>query len=234
MKKLSLIMFFVITSLLAVAQTWNPEQKCHFSGLEIGFNRYTSPSSSGYQDLSLNTGKSMYFKLNVLNGTVKLYEKQNKNRYDSQMLFTYIGFGVKWNNYVFDKDVRLTKQDNILSVYRDNTSENIKSKLTISWLNIPLMLEYQLNYNWFITAGTEFGFKMGSHTKYVYRVDDKKKKDKNRDDLGINKFKTDLVCGIGFSRLSLNLCYSLTPLFKENVGPEIFPYSINLLYSFGR
>jgi hypothetical protein len=232
MKTIFFVLSFLFLSLFGVSQT--EEQKCHFYGAELGFNRYSDPDpSSGYHDLSLNTKKSMYFKLNVLCLDKALFAELNKSGYDYKVLFAYLGLGLKWNNYRFDPNVRVVQQPTTLLVYRDSLLDNTKSKLTIFWVNVPLMLEYQFNYNWFIHAGMEFGARINSHTKYVYLVDGDKKKDKDWNNFGLNNFKSDIILGFGFSRLSLNASYSLVPLFKDGRGPLIHPYSLNLMYVLG-
>lgn len=228
------VFFFLIAALSGSAQSYDLEQKAHFYGAELGFNQYTDPSvASGYQDLSLDTWKSMYFKLNVLGIHGVLLERPNKDMYDAKKLFVLLGVGLKWNNYRFNPNVRLVNGPSTLEVYRDSLQNNTKSKLTIFWLNIPLLLEYQFDRNWFITTGFEFGFRINSHAKYVYLVDGDKKKDKDWNAFGLNGFKADVVFGIGFGRISLNAVYSLVPLFKDGYGPVIHPYSINLMYSLG-
>lgn len=229
MRKLC-IFFFCVISLAGNAQD---KQRAHTYGVEVGFNQYTTPPI-GYQDLTLDFSKSMFCKLNVLGFGINLWDKQNKNGYDSKVLFLSLGTGLKWNNYRFDKDVRLSRGQDALLVYRDTMDRKmLKSKLTICWLNIPVMLEYQFNKHLFIMGGAEFGVRINDHAKYAYKENNDKKKEKDWNNFRLNNTTTNLSLAIGFGPLSLCGSYCLTPLFQHGKGPVIYPYTINLMYSIG-
>jgi hypothetical protein len=73
----------------------------------------------------------------------------------------------------------------------------------------------------------QMGWRIGSHSKNVYD-DGNKEKEKNKDDFHMNPFKYQAIARIGWGVINLWGTYSLNTLFKDNEGPEVYPYSIGI------
>jgi hypothetical protein len=227
MKKI-ILMLFVIGFFFkgSYAQDTYNYQTAHAYGLEFGYYGYPEYSlNDPYKDLALKSAS--YWRISPLNLSLKLSEKSIPNRNDYRMLFLYTGLSIQWNTYRFDDDVRILTDDDGLKVYRDENPSK-KSKLVVTYLVVPLILEYQFNQYWWVSAGAEFDFKVGSYSRYINYVDGEKVRYKARESFWLNNFKPDLVAKIGFLNLSIVGRYSLVPLFKEDKGPELFPYSLSL------
>jgi len=203
----------------------------HWGGFDLGVNGFLN-SNNGfdipdrYEFLDLRMEKSINVKLNFF--------EQNFNLISNKLGLT-TGLGFEWRNYRFDNHVVLEKTGNdIINAYdfyapRDYT----KSKLVVNYLNLPLMIEYQTNRyskknSFHIGAGIETGLRIGSHTKLVYQDDGRKKKDKDPGDYHLNPFKYDLMVRVGWGKFNLYGNYSLNTLFKNNRGPELYPFALGI------
>ena len=111
-----------------------------------------------------------------------------------------------------------------------------KTKLTTTYLRVPLILELQLFAKKrcdrvYISAGIVGGMKLGSHTKVIVN-DEGEKKSKDRDDFYLNPFRWGLTAHIGYKGITLYGDYYPTLLFQQNKGPELYPFSAGLALTF--
>ncbi len=52
---------------------------------------------------------------------------------------------------------------------------------------------------------------------------------KKFDDFYLNPFRLDATARIGWGRVNLFATYALTPMFRKNKGPELYPWSIGIV-----
>ena len=199
--------------------------KGHWEGFEFGFNGFDNPDYSMYEVkdfMSVNQGKSFeldfnFYELNI--GLVKNY------------VGLVSGMGLSFNDYKFENPYTIFKGTEMTEPYPlvyDNLS---KTKLSVSYLNVPLLLEFQIPVNHnegrvYINAGLEGGVKLGSHTKVKHGD----VKDKDHSGFNINSFKYDATARIGYKKIGLFARYSLTPLFKTDKGPELTPFTVGISF----
>ncbi|GAB1403557.1 hypothetical protein MASR1M74_07350 [Lentimicrobium sp.] len=202
----------------------------HFGGFEMGVNGYLNSYGEfdmpeDYDFLDLRMEKSINVKLNIL--------EQNFNLIRNKVGLT-TGLGLEWKNFRFKDDVHLLARDGDVFNNFDNMPRNYtKSKLVVNYLNVPLMLEFQTNRfsktnSFHIAAGIQGGLRIGSHTKNVFQENGNKKKVKDRDDFYLNPIKYDLMARIGWGKINLYADYSLNTLFKNNRGPELYPFTLGI------
>ncbi len=198
----------------------------HWSGFELGVNGLYNPDYSMYANpnnefMELNQPKSLEVNLNFVEYNICIKE-------DRVGLVTGMGFSI--NNYKFDNPLTIDKNAaGLIEAVPLDGSKFDKSKLTVSYLTVPLMLEFQIPTNGhsdqlFISGGMVGGINLGSHTKV--KLDNSKTKD--RGSFNINPFKYSAIARIGLKDISLYATYSLSPLFKDDKGPELFPFSIGI------
>ncbi len=197
----------------------------HWEGIEFGFNGFSKPDYSlynGNEFMSLNQGKSMEFNLNFYELNIGLAKSY---------VGLVSGMGLSFNSYRFENPYTLVKgierTEPFLLTY-DNLS---KTKLAVSYLNVPLLLEFQIPVNQnegriFINAGLVGGVKLGSHTKVKHGDI----KDKDRSGFNLNSFKYAATARIGYKDISLFGSYSLAPLFQTGKGPELTPFTIGISF----
>jgi hypothetical protein len=199
----------------------------HWEGLEIGFNAFARPDYSMYNDagkdfMSLNQGKSLEIDLNFYELNIGLMKSY---------VGLVSGLGMSFNNYRFDNPYTIQKVGNMTEpayLTYDNLS---KTKLAVSYLNVPLLLEFQIPVNHnegrlFINAGIIGSAKIGSHTK----VKNGDIKDKVRDGFNLNSFSYASSVKIGYKDVGLFAKYSLTSLFESGKGPELTPFTIGICF----
>ena len=207
--------------------------KGHWSGFELGLNNFfdsdfSMSRSSEYSWMDLNTGKSWNVNLNFHQMSFGLIG----NRFG---LVTGIGFEL--NNFHFDGDNSIQEIDGIIQEDPLTDMSLSKSKLTTTFLNVPLLLELQLgpekrNKRIHLSGGVIGGLKLGSHTKIVYQDEGKKKKLKDRDDYNINPLRYGLTLRAGYRNAEIYGTYYPTPFFEKNKGPELYPFNVGLSLGF--
>jgi len=206
--------------------------KGHWAGFEIGLNNLLDNSHS----LSRTPSES-FFELNSSRSTnVNINFMQYSLGFGSDRIGLVSGMGIEFCNYFFSNDNSIAKNNGyIISI--DSINNLIKSKLTTSYLRIPLILELQLfggerSKRFYISAGVVGAMKLGSHTKVVIREEGGKQKSKDNDDFYLNPFRWGLTSRIGFKGINLYADYYFTPLFQENKGPELYPFSAGFSFTF--
>lgn len=214
-----------------------PKFKGNFAGLEFGVNGYMAPNFSldlpaEHEFLELNYVKSYNFNINFFQQSINLIG----NKFG---LVT--GMGVQWYNYRFyQKNTILTSDSGYIDGYYDQTSglSYTKSKLTSSYLVVPLLLEFQTNgkhksNSFHISAGVIGAVRLSSHTKQVYNFNGTgKNKPKVYDEYFLQPFRLDATARIGWGPLNIYANYALTEMFRKGRGPELYPFSIGLVLPF--
>ncbi len=200
----------------------------NWSGFEMGINGYLTPDNSltltndgEYIDLRYN--KSVVVNLNFLQQSFPLV---------SNNLGLVTGLGLGFNNYRFDNQTRIVYNREGLDFYEDTINSITKNKLTLTWINLPILLEYQTQGRGFekfhIAGGMIVGTRIGTHAKYVTDDAGKKRKEKDYHDFHVPPFRFDLTGRIGWGRINLFATYSLNSLFKDDKGPELVPFSAGI------
>jgi len=208
--------------------------KGHWAGIELGLNNFMDADYSISRDQSidymdLHTGKSWNFNLNIF---------QYDLGFGTDRVGFVTGLGLEFSNYRFDGNNNIQKAEETNYIIEQDYAQSLeKSKLSTTYLTVPLLLEGQLfggsdNERMHITAGVIAGLKIGSSTKIVYREDGKKQKDKVRDDFNLSPFRYGLTARVGIDDLSIYANYYLTSLFEKDKGPELYPVAAGLVLSF--
>jgi hypothetical protein len=211
--------------------------KGNWAGLELGVNGYLTPEGSlnmpkGYEFLELKYEKSTNFNINFFQQSFNLINNH---------FGLVTGMGIKWVNYRFSNSVILSGDSAQIYGYKDTdpTRNYTKSKLTASYLMIPVLFEYQTNSHhrsnsFHISLGVIGGLRMGSHSKQVYyNVDGGgKQKQKGKDSFHLQPFVLDATARIGWGPINLFATYSLIDMFREDRGPELRPFTIGVILPF--
>jgi len=200
-----------------------------WAGFEMGINSYLNASGTtdlppGYEFLGLQEEKSVSVGLNLL--------QQNFEIGHSNVWF-FTGLGINCNNYRFASNVTLNPTKPISATIDSTSSINhIKSKLTVSYLMAPFMLEAFTSRNpkkaFHIGAGALVGLRLMSHTKQKYELDGDTFKPKVYNDFGLNPFRLGVRAAVGFHRLNLFADYYFSTLFKNGRGPELYPVNAGI------
>ncbi|MGI8892038.1 MAG: hypothetical protein ACR2GN_01125, partial [Bacteroidia bacterium] len=117
----------------------------------------------------------------------------------------------------------------------DTTINYLKTKLAVSYLTVPLLLEFndgKSKRSFHIAAGVIGGLRIGSHTKQKYQIGNKTVKPKVKDDFNLNPIRYDATVRVGFGSLAFFSSYTLNGLFKEKRGPEVHPFTAGIGLTF--
>jgi len=224
----------------------------HWAGIELGWNGYVNSDfnmdfTSSQQYLNMNVARSMMVNFNPFEINLNLVKNH----------FGFIsGLGFQFNNYYFTQNYQLNEDSSLLlayKVYDDNGNPvDLKvNKLTVCWLNLPILFEYQTNNkmrvnSFHFTAGVIGGLRIGSYQKqefdtwntfyYLKDANSKtvgsfyadKKYIRSKGAYYLNNFKLDATARIGWSFLNFFATYSLTPMFQQNHAPELYPWSVGI------
>lgn len=99
-----------------------------------------------------------------------------------------------------------------------------KSRLHVTYLTVPIMLQYRFGgrsnegFNFGINFGPELKFRTASSSKVWYH--DRKSYDKLGTDMNLNPVAVDLRLEVSFRGLGLYATYGLMPMFVSGKGPK--------------
>ncbi|HKJ78103.1 MAG TPA: hypothetical protein VKA10_01155, partial [Prolixibacteraceae bacterium] len=172
----------------------------------------------------LNQGKSITVNLNVM-------EWAFRNEANNFGLVT--GLGLSFMDFTFHRPVTITEDydKNIVVPVELDPVGLKKSKLNVSYITAPLMLEVKTplrmgSSHLYLAGGVIGGINIGSHTKFKYKND----KEKDKSNFNINSFKYDLTGRIGFGDFCIFVNYSMVPLFENGGGPELYPVTFGFSF----
>jgi len=202
-----------------------------WSGLDIGVAGIFTPDYSftmpdGYEFFDLDYKKSIKVGLNI-------FEK------NFQVVNEYVkigsGLGIDINNYRFVNDTKLLSNKDTFTGFIDTVIQYEKSKLRLSYLNIPLLLEINTSKNEekaiHFATGLLLGYNIGSKTKLVYNDDGMRNKEKSKGDYNVTPFRYAVTARVGYGNsFMLYATYDLSELFLKNQGPELYPFSVGLSF----
>lgn len=228
--------------------------KGHWGGFDIGLNGYVNQNHNAdfgpaYDFLSLNYEKSINLNFNIYQQSFAF----NK----AKTIGLVTGVGLSFDEYRFSNQVYLDPStDNLTGYYIVNTSVK-KSKLSVHYADIPLILEFQTNNplrrkRFFFGVGVIGNVKLRSRTKIYfdnsneayslqdpatgsiiasdYRTPDQGPRNivKKSGSYALNPFRFDATVRLGFKWLSLYATYALSPMFQAGRGPDLRQWSVGI------
>ncbi|PKP23129.1 MAG: hypothetical protein CVU05_00980 [Bacteroidetes bacterium HGW-Bacteroidetes-21] len=203
----------------------------HWGGIGIGLNGYLNNANEfkpltvdNYLDL--NQGKSWSVSLNLIETNIPIFKKY---------VGLATGLGLEFDNYRLANNVILINDSAKLYSYTDTMTNYKKNKLAVTWLTVPLVLEFNVpTHDKSINLGVGLlgAVRIGSHTKLVSEYKDNDIKEKSRGDYHMNWFRYGLTGQIGYGSVGVYVNYSLSSLFKTNEGPELYPWSAGIHLAF--
>jgi len=203
----------------------------HWAGFEMGINNYVTsdfsmslPTELNYMDIK--SGNSFNVNINFVQLGLGL----------SRHFGIATGLGLEFNDYKFEGNNNITKDEDgaIIPSYPEDGIQYEKSKLSTTYLTLPLMLEAQIPVSsrrtLNLAAGAIGGVKIGSHNKVVY-YDGGKQKVKEKDDFSLSVLRYGPTVRLGYESLQVYATYYMNGLFIENKGPELYPFQVGLAFT---
>lgn len=203
----------------------------HWAGIGIGLNGFINESQGfgpkpGDDYLTLDQGKSWGLSVNLFEINIPVYKN-------------YVGFatglGMEFNNYRFSKNYVITNDSAQLYAYYDSTTNYQKNKIFTPWITMPFIVEFKVPLK---EENINFGFgvlgavRVGGRTKMVHDYNGNDVKDIERGDFHMNWYRYGLTGQIGYGNVGVFVNYSLSTLFKDNEGPELYPWTAGIHLAF--
>ncbi len=211
---------------------WENEFTGHWTGVEFGFNGFSNPDYSMYLPEEDNFLGNDLMLSNVLNLNLFQYSvgiQQNRNN-----IGLVLGLGLSLHSLRLDNNTTLSTDENRkvhpLALYFDS---NQKSKLSSVYLEIPLLIEFQIPISHYanrlyIATGITAAKRLETHTKVKYRKNNKREKLKSPGDYSIHDYKVAATIRLGYRWVNLFATYDLFPLFEDRRGPVLYPFSVGV------
>lgn len=206
--------------------------KPHYAGIELGLNNFLTPDFNmnlppDQQFMDLNTARSWNWNINFID-----YGFGFGTSYAG--IATGMGFEFSW--YAFNNQNSIQKDDNGVTVefipeYADNLTH---SRFFTSYLTVPLILEFQIpvgKNRIHLSGGLIGGAKLWSNTRMKYRTPGSKAKSRIYGDYNLTPLRYGTTFRIGYENINIYANYYLSSLFKENRGPELYPFAAGLSFT---
>lgn len=204
----------------------------YWEGIDIGLNGYMTPSNSlsvpsgsSFLELDYARSRSIAWNMGQLNIPIAKHYVQ---------LVT--GFGLEWNSYAFRNNWSLNPNAANVTATEENIDFS-KNKLKTTWVNVPLLLEFNTGKNedksFHLAVGVTGGYNLfRNRLKQEFNDEGNSVKRKVKDDFNVNPFRYALTARMGIGHYSIFANYSLSEMFKGNRGPELYPFSAGFTLNF--
>lgn len=216
----------------------NKGKLTYWQGIDLGVNMLRTPAGSFTMNgsnywLDLEPSRSLSVRLNFI---------EEKIRLAKDYAGILVGAGLTYNSYGLAKNITLISTNTSAkdTLYGD-TLRNVgytysKNKLRMSYISIPLMLEFNTSENpdrnFHIAAGAIVGWNMGTIWKTKYNLDGKDRKDRSKGDFNVNPFQADLSVRLGYKQFIVFGSYGLLPVFVKGKGPEVYNACLGISIDF--
>ncbi|MDP2336373.1 MAG: hypothetical protein Q8N05_07975 [Bacteroidota bacterium] len=211
---------------------WSEEFKGHWSGVELGFNGFANSDYSLYPYNENNFLRNTILQSNILNINLLQYSKGIQQTRNTIGLVT--GLALSIQSYRLNNHTSIVIDENrkVQPLYRYFES-NQKSKLSSVYLEVPLLVEFQIPLGYaanrmYFSVGITGAKRIESHTKVKYRKDNKREKLKSPGDYSIQDYKVSASFRVGYRWINLFTTYDIVPLFENRRGPVLYPFSVGL------
>jgi hypothetical protein len=197
----------------------------HWTGFGMGFANFADKGMERFNDIdgvSLRSGKSLEYNLNLLEKSFLLSPRSN--------WAIVTGMGIRWSRYSLDGNEYFKEVGGITALQPAPEGMNYRSsKLNITSLTIPVLLEWQNRSNLFLSAGVVGVVKTASSSKVTYNdASNKKRTDKMDSGMNLRPVTMEFMVQAGYDWIGVYAKYSPMSIFESGKGPKVFPVSIGL------
>jgi len=206
----------------------------HLGGIGIGFNGLMTD----YWSTALNPGDE-YFDLNNSKSMAWSFTFSGFDIGITRRIGIVSGFGLTLNNYRFNNNNNITKDENgvIVPLYPASGIDYKKSKLHTGYANIPVLLEFQIPTSsisqrkpLIVSGGVIGSVKLWSRTKVVFN-DGGRRKEKDNSDFNLNMLRWGATARVGGKNTQIYGTTYFTPMFEKGRGPEFYPFEIGMIFN---
>lgn len=202
--------------------------RAHVTGFFIGFSNLAT------QDLQIGNVADAALKLNSYELGWTMFHKDFRlsKRSRNYGLILSAGLGFRYNHLNADNNSSFIPINGyVTQVQAPDSVKFNKSHLSVWYLNIPVVLEWQKKRgcsNFFIQAGVEGGIKLSGRSKSSYSPEDDIVVMEKRSKLDINPLTLDAKLQVGFNNISIYARYGLINFYRTGRGATVIPVSAGI------
>lgn len=202
----------------------------HWTGFTMGVNGYLSPNyktsiDKKYNYMELDYSRSFNFQFNIAQLQVNLYKKY---------ITLNTGFGFDYHIYALNNKTTLRADSNFTwgTIDTSNTYDLKKNRFRNTYLQVPLLLEFNTNKNPHKSAHIAVGvigqYLISSRTIFVFFQNGNTFERTRKDNYNLNPLGLKAHVSLGYSKFTVFGEYNLTELFKNGAGPKLNAFTIGI------
>ncbi|UTW67653.1 outer membrane beta-barrel protein [bacterium SCSIO 12643] len=220
------------TSSSTTISMWSSRRNRVWQGFEIGF---TGVSYTEEFNTDIPPGLEFFDPIvsNSINWAINPFEV------DMRIVGEYVkfstGLGYMAKNFSLANNYRLTKDsDGITTGFQDHRVTMVRNRFRTGYITAPAMIHFNTNKNpshaFRIGAGVVGGVKIFEAYRVKHYYDGHKTREKYNGGYNANPFLLDLRAVVGYGGVNLYATYSTQGLFKDNRGPEVYPFTVGISF----
>lgn len=212
----------------------DPKNFVHWAGIDVGTTMLLNADGGtslpeGDRWLDLDEARSLTWSINFAEARLPIYK--NYVGIGTGLGITYRSLGLNDN---------VTVLSNSDSTYAVDVPDSLytfdRNKLRATYIRVPVLFDFNTDTipsknRFHISVGAIAGVRIGSITKQIYDFEGQKYTDRVKDDFNLSPLTLDATARVGYRGVNLWATYSLTPLFENGKGPEVYPITVGLSFS---
>ncbi len=212
---------------------WEQRFKGNWAGVFFSINGLDKPDYSMYPEsqdgfMEPKLWHSNCLSINPIQASLSFQRNRN-------FIGMVTGLGFDFQSYSLDQGVSLKKGTDMIEPVYLSHETNRKSKFASIYMTVPVLIEFQIPVNRFdnriyFSAGIISSVRLDTHTKVKFREDKKKQKLKETGDYYLRDVRFSGTVRLGYRWINLFATYDIQPLFRDDRGPVLYPYSFGLAF----
>ncbi len=194
-----------------------------WSGLDLGFTGVRLGDGADNEWFDIREQNSSAFSINVVEKKIKFLRNH---------LGLTTGLGVTYQDYSFNDTLNIVNVNDTVMGVSSNGIEFSKNKLKTGYIKFPVLLEVNTSKkksnNVHIAAGLIGGWNFRSTLKQQFDTDGDKTRQKTKGDFNVNPLSLEATVRAGYGNFNLFATASLTRLFENGKGPEVYPFTVGV------
>lgn len=181
-----------------------------------------------HQDFWLNKPEDMDVRgINQGGGAFGMYNFQ----FGKSNFSFAIGLGIGVHNLFSNTTIADIKADTIKFIPIPDTVDYKKSKLGLTYLDIPVEFRLKTDKKVRICLGFKIGYLLDAKTKYKGdREDGLEVIIKERPVKNVERWQFGPVIRVGYDWFNVMAYYSVTQIFRKGKGPDVSPISVGITF----
>lgn len=221
MRKIFLMMTMLVLGFTAAAQS-QMNMPVAVKKFTLGYDLYNTfwmDMPTGFHTRNINQGANVFMMYNhVMN--------------DKGNISFAGGLGITNENlYLKGAYIPNVKADSIAFSKLPNGIKEKRSKLNVTYLDIPIELRFVTKSQMRFTLGMKFGFLINSKTMYKGDNPDGSQTGTQQQHKNVNQLegtRFGVQARVGYKWIHLYGYYSLNKVFKADKGPQMYPISVGI------